>query len=126
MHVSHSGENLGDFAGKSSSSPIHGCHLFSFRPKSPGETQNLRLSGSREKSPSHMILPSKAWHRGGTRGLISSIYSPNFILCDFALFPKVKGKLWGRRFETSEEVFATYNEEVSMVSKQEWNKIFNN
>lgn len=38
-------------------------------------------------------------------------------------FPKDGKKFRRHRFETSEKTFATYNEKVSIMSKQEWNRI---
>lgn len=37
--------------------------------------------------------------------------------CDFALLSKVEKKLRQHRFQTSKEMFAVYNNEVSMVLK---------
>ncbi|XP_061705471.1 histone-lysine N-methyltransferase SETMAR-like [Cydia pomonella] len=51
-------------------------------------------------------------------------YSPDLAPCDFYLFPKIKEKLKGRRFENKEDALAAYNYEISEVSKEEWSSVF--
>jgi hypothetical protein len=47
-------------------------------------------------------------------------YSPDLISCDFFLFPKVKLKLKGRRFDTTEKIQAeSHTLTGSVPTKQE-------
>lgn len=51
-------------------------------------------------------------------------YSPDLAPCDFYLFPKIKEKLKGRRFESKEDALSAYNLEISEVSEKEWAEVF--
>jgi predicted acetyltransferase len=57
------------------------------------------------------------------------MYSPDLALCDFFIFPKMKLKLKGRRFDTIEEiqaepqrVFETLTEKGFQEAFQKWRR----
>jgi hypothetical protein len=61
--------------------------------------------------------------------ILHTPYSPDLARCDFFLFPKMKLKLKGRRFDTSEEiqfesqrVFDTPTEKNFQRALQKWRR----
>ena len=51
-------------------------------------------------------------------------YSPDLAPCDFFLFPNVKNRMRGHRFPSPEDAVAAYNEELSVMSVNEWRGCF--
>jgi hypothetical protein len=46
-------------------------------------------------------------------------YSPDLAPCDFLLFPKMKIKLKGRRFDTAEEIQAESQKVLKMLTQKD-------
>jgi hypothetical protein len=51
-------------------------------------------------------------------------YSPDLTPCDFFLFPKMKLKLKGRRFDTSEEIQAESQRVLDNLTEKEFQEAF--
>jgi len=51
-------------------------------------------------------------------------YSPDLARCDFFLFPKVKFKLKGRRFDTDEEIKAESQRVLDTLIEKEFQEAF--
>lgn len=51
-------------------------------------------------------------------------YSPDLAPCDFFLFPKIKDKMRGITFLSSDEAVEYYKNLVSTVSQEEWHHCF--
>lgn len=51
-------------------------------------------------------------------------YSPDLSPCDYFLFPKIKTKLRGQRFQTPDEAVEAYKNLVSEMPVSEWHKCF--
>jgi hypothetical protein len=51
-------------------------------------------------------------------------YSPHLSPCDFLLFTKIKLKLKGRRFDTSEEIQAESQRVCDIVTEMEFQEAF--
>jgi hypothetical protein len=52
------------------------------------------------------------------------LYSPDFAPCDFFLFPKMKLKLQGHRFDTSEEIQAESQRVLDTLTEKDFQKMF--
>jgi hypothetical protein len=53
-------------------------------------------------------------------------YSPDLAPCDFFLFPKLKMKLKGRRFQTAEEIQAESQAVLNMLQENDVQECFKN
>ena len=53
-------------------------------------------------------------------------YSPDLALCDFFLFPKLKTKLKGRRFQMLEEIQAESQAVLNMLRENDFQECFKN
>ena len=53
-------------------------------------------------------------------------YSPDLSLNDFFLFPNIKNKIHGERFESPEAAVETFRILISEVTTLEWRKRFEN
>lgn len=51
-------------------------------------------------------------------------YSPDLAPCDFYLFPKIKEKLRGKRFNDAKEAVAAFQKAIEETPKDEWAKCF--
>jgi hypothetical protein len=51
-------------------------------------------------------------------------FSPHLALCDFALFPKLKMKLKGRRFETVSDIQMEPQAVLSSIKKNDFHGAF--
>jgi hypothetical protein len=51
-------------------------------------------------------------------------YSPNLAPCDFFLFPKMKLKLKGRRFDTTEEIQVESQRVLDTVAEKDFQEAF--
>jgi hypothetical protein len=51
-------------------------------------------------------------------------YSPDLAPCDFFIFPKMKTKSKGRRFDTSEEIQAESQRVLDTVTEKEFQEVF--
>jgi hypothetical protein len=51
-------------------------------------------------------------------------YSPDMAPCDFFLFPKIKLKLKGRRFDTTEEIQAESQSVLDTLTEQDFQEAF--
>jgi hypothetical protein len=51
-------------------------------------------------------------------------YSPDLALCDFFLFPKIKLKLKGRRFDTTEEIQAESQKVLNTLIEKDFHEAF--
>jgi hypothetical protein len=51
-------------------------------------------------------------------------YSPDLALCDFFLFPKIKLKLKGRRFDTIEEIQAESQRVLDTLTEKDFQEAF--
>lgn len=51
-------------------------------------------------------------------------YSPDLAPCDFFLFPKMKFKLKGRRFDTIEEIQTELQAVLDMLIEKDFQKAF--
>ena len=56
--------------------------------------------------------------------MLQPTYSPDFILCDFFLFPKLKGPKKGWRFAAIEEIKAASQEVLKTIPKSAYQKCF--
>jgi hypothetical protein len=52
------------------------------------------------------------------------LYSPDLATCDFFLFSKIKLRLKGRRFDTSEEIHAESQRVLDTVTEKDFQKAF--
>jgi hypothetical protein len=53
-----------------------------------------------------------------------SPFSPDLALCDFFLFPKIKLKLKGRRFDSTEEIHAESHRVLDTLTEKDFQKAF--
>jgi hypothetical protein len=54
------------------------------------------------------------------------LYSPDLAPCDFFLFPKLKMKLKGRRFQTVEKIHAESQATLNMLRENDIQECFKN
>ena len=47
-------------------------------------------------------------------------YSPDLAACDFWLFPKLKEKLWGCRYETIEEMKESVTKVIDTLTQEDF------
>jgi hypothetical protein len=52
------------------------------------------------------------------------LYSPDLAPCDFNLFPKMKMKLKGRRFDTTEEIQAKLLRMLDTLTEKDFQEVF--
>ena len=53
-------------------------------------------------------------------------YSPDLAPCDFWLFPKLKEKLWGCRYETIEEMKEAVTKVINTLTQEDFHEAFQN
>ncbi|KAG5338939.1 SETMR methyltransferase, partial [Acromyrmex heyeri] len=58
--------------------------------------------------------------------MIHCPYSPDLSLNDFFLFPNIKKKMRGERFESPEAAVETFRTLISEITASEWKKCFEN
>ena len=51
-------------------------------------------------------------------------YSPDLAPSDFFLFPRIKDKLRGLRFESAEEAVDAFETEIKHLTPEDWKKCF--
>jgi len=65
-------------------------------------------------------------HHVGVQLLPHPPYSPDLAPCDLFLFPEVKQKLKGKRFESSEAAVAVFHDILSDMTKNDFKACFDN
>jgi histone-lysine N-methyltransferase SETMAR len=87
------------------------------RRKRPDKWKNNNWFIHRDNAPAHtslvvrQLLTSK-----NIRAIPPPPYSPDLAPCDFFLFPKMKLRLKGRRFDTTEEIHAEKQEVIDTLT----------
>ena len=72
-------------------------------------------------APAHTALATKAFlDENGLKTLPHPPYSPDLSPCDFWLFPILKEKLRGRRFENDNELEAATGEALEKIPKKDF------
>lgn len=95
-----------------------------WRKKHPKSSmQRLRLHHD-NASPHKSGLTAEFLSTEGVRELPHPPYSPDLSPCDFYLFPVVKNKLRGKRFQSPDEAVAAYLEIINGISKDSWSEAF--
>ena len=56
--------------------------------------------------------------------LLDTPYSPDLAPCDFCLFPKLKEKLRGCRYETIEEMKEAVTKVIDMLIQEDFHRVF--
>ena len=77
------------------------------RRKNPQKLQNQNLIIHHDKAPAHRSFKVSQFLAKNNMTVIPhppSLYSPDLTPCDFFLFPKLKLRMKGRRFDTIEEI----------------------
>ena len=60
----------------------------------------------------------------GIKTVPHPLYSPDLAPCDFCLFPKLKEKLRGCRYETTEEMKEVVTKVIDMLTQEDFNGVF--
>ena len=60
----------------------------------------------------------------GIKTVPHPLYSPDFAPCDFWLFPKLKEKLRGYRYETTEEMKEAVTKIIDTLTLEDFNEAF--
>jgi hypothetical protein len=93
-------------SGQANGARTTGCSITTMHPRTP-----LWLCST--------FWPPKTWWSSPTPP-----YSPDLAPCDFFLFPKIKIKLKGRRFDTVEEIQAESQKVLNMLTQKDFQDSF--
>ena len=99
--------------------------LREFRKRFLGKRLALFKSGEwhlhQDNAPVHnSILVTDYLTKIGIKVVPQSPYSPNLVPCDFWLFPKLKGKLRGCRYETIEEMKEAVTKVIDTITSMDF------
>ncbi|KDR20028.1 hypothetical protein L798_05263, partial [Zootermopsis nevadensis] len=87
----------------------------SIRRKRPEKWENNNWVLHHHNANAHTVLASK-----NTTVIPHPPYSPDLAPCDFFLFPKMKFRLKGRRFDTIEEIQAESQEVLKTLALEDF------
>ena len=93
-------------SGQANGARTTGCSITTMHPRTPRWLCSI-------------FLPPKTWRSSPTPP-----YSPDLAPCDFFLFPKMKIKLKGRRFDTVEEIQAESQKVLNTLTQKDFQDSF--
>lgn len=95
------------------------------RRKRPGLWRNGNWVLQHDNAPAHTALKTREF-LGQTNTIVAPHppYSPDLAPADFFLFPKMKSKLKGRRFDTIEEIQHSSQEVLNTLQEQDFQQAF--
>ena len=78
-----------------------------------------------DNAPIHnSILATDYLNKMGIKTVPQSPYSPDLAPCDFWLFPKLKEKLWGCRYEAIEEMKGAVTKVIDSLTQEDFDEAF--
>jgi len=91
------------------------------RRKMPQKWQNQNLTIHHDNAPAHRSFKvSQFLAKNNMTVILHHPHSPDLAPCDFFLFPKLKLRIKGRRFDTIEEI----QEELETIPKRDFQGCF--
>ena len=97
------------------------------RRKRPDQLRNNTWLLHHDNPPTHAVLLTRRFLTYNTMTVVPHPpYSPVLAPSDFFLFPKLKMKLKGRRFQTLEEIQAESQAVLNMLRKNDFQERFKN
>ena len=95
------------------------------RRKRPGKWRTNNWVLHRDNAPAHTALAGQHFLASKDMTVVPHPpYSPDFAPCDFFLFPKMKIKLKGRRFDTVEEIQAESQKVLNTLTQKDFQDSF--
>ena len=95
--------------------------------KRPDQWQNNTWLLHHDNAPAHAALLTRRFLNDSNMTVLPHpLYSPDLTLSDFFLFPKLKMKLKGRRFQTMEEIQAESQTVLNTLRENDFQECFKN
>ena len=96
-----------------------------FRRKRPALFKSGQGHFHQDNAPVHnSILVTDYLTKMGIKTVSHPLYSPDFAPCDFWLFPELKEKLRGCRYETIEEMKEAVTKVIDKLTQEDFNWAF--
>ena len=96
-----------------------------FRRKRPALFKSGQWHFHQDNAPVHnSILVTDYLSKMGIKTVRHPPYSPDLALCDFCLFPKLKEKLRGCRYETTEEMKEAKTKVIDTLTQEDFHRDF--
>ena len=96
-----------------------------FRRKRPALFKSGQWHFHQDNAPVHnYFLVRDYWSKMGMKTVPLIPYSPDLALCDFWLFPKLKERLRGCRYETIEEIKEAVTKVIDTLTREDFHGAF--
>lgn len=78
-----------------------------------------------DNAPAHAAIRTRQFLAKNNMSVVShALYSPDLVPCDVFMFSKIKSKLKGRRFDTSDEIQAKLQEVLKALISADFEECF--
>jgi hypothetical protein len=95
------------------------------RRKHPDKWHNNSRAQHCDNAPAHVLLIVQQFLASTkTRVIPHPAYSPDLAPCDFFLFPKIKLKLKGQNFDSTEEIQNVSQKVMKTLTRNDFQKCF--